>query len=134
MAVGVSDIAHLRKIQEGRRLDVDGRSVVRGYTRRRPRRVAEVTDGGSIYWIIKGMIQVRQRVLDLVEAVDDEGKTYCQMRLDPELAPTQSAPRRAMQGWRYLEPADAPPDLSLSGDDDALPAHVARELRSLGLL
>jgi hypothetical protein len=134
-AVGVADAGHLRRLQERRLADVAGRRVVFGWTRRRPRRVEEVLAGGSIYWIVKGLVQVRQRVLDLEEAVDDEGLVYCRMHLDPLLVATEPTPRRAIQGWRYLAPADAPPDLGAGGQaGEGLPPEMARELRLLGIL
>lgn len=135
IAVGVADPDHLRDLQSGRIHDVGGRKVVFGYTRRKPRRVEEVTDGGSIYWIIKGAIRARQRVIDLVDEVDEEGEPFCRLHLDPELVPTVAAPRRPMQGWRYLEPADAPADLSgEGGEGDGLPPEMLKELKELGLL
>jgi hypothetical protein len=135
-AVGIEDIKHLRRVQGERSAERDGRTIVRGFTRRKPRRVAEVIGGGSIYWIIKGAIRVRQRVLGLADAVDADGAVYCEIRLDPALAPTVLAPRRPIQGWRYLAPEDAPADLDSEGaaPDDALPAHLVAELRALGLL
>ena len=136
-AVGVPDIEHLRRRQDGRRAVRDGQEVVLGYTRNRPRRLDELVAGGSIYWIVKGRIQARQRFLGLSHAVDDAGRAYCQLHLDPHLVETVPVPRRAIQGWRYLAPAEAPADLDIAyggeGDDD-LPAHLAHELRELGLL
>ncbi|MEM7444523.1 MAG: DUF1489 domain-containing protein [Pseudomonadota bacterium] len=136
MSVGVSDIDHLKRLQAGRRHDIGGRTVVYGYTRRKPRRVDEVRDGGSIYWIIKGVIQVRQRVFDLIDEYDEEGRLFCRFHFDPVLVPTDSRPHRPMQGWRYLAPADAPADLlhiAEAGSGDHLPAEMVRELKSLGV-
>lgn len=133
MAVGVTDIADLRQWQAGRVRQVDGRDVVPGYTRRRPRRVADVTGGGSLYWIIGGLIQVRQRVLGLLEERDEEGLLFCRILFDPVLVPTEPVPRRAMQGWRYLVPGDAPPDLGTAAAPAALPAELAAELSRLGI-
>jgi len=131
-AVGCDDAEALAARQAARRLVVDGRPVVLGYTRRKPRRVEEVVDGGSIYWIIRRAIRARQRIVDLVDAVDADGEAYCQMHLDPELIPTEAAPRKPIQGWRYLVPEDAPRD---RGDDVGdLPPEMAEELRALGLI
>ena len=71
MAVGIGDLDHLIEVQKGRHFVRDGRTVVPGYTRRKPRRPDEVTDGGSMYWVIKGQVRCRQRVLDF-ELVDGE--------------------------------------------------------------
>lgn len=133
-AVGAADADHLRQIQAQRLATVGGRRVVLGYTRRRPRRAAEVLAGGSIYWIVKGLIQVRQPVLGFADAVDGEGQPCCQIHLDPGLVPTVPLPRRAIQGWRYLASGDAPPDLDAGGGGHDLPPDLVRELRALGLL
>lgn len=133
-AVGVSDIAHLAVLQAERRAVLaDGREAVLGHTRRMPRRADEVVAGGSLYWIVRGVIRVRQRLFGLVEATDAEGLAYCQMQLDPVLVPTAAAPHRPIQGWRYLAPAAAPPDVEATAMDDDLPPHLVRELRALGL-
>jgi hypothetical protein len=121
MAVGCDDLDDLADRQAMRRKTVDGRPVVLGYTRRWPRRVDELLDGGSIYWIVKRAIRARQRVVDLVEAVDPDGTPYCQLQLEPEL--------------RYLTPADAPRDRGPAGQgEDELPPDLQAELRDLGLL
>ena len=137
LAVGVTDIHHLRRLQAGRRHEIAGRTVIYGYTRRKPRRVAEVCAGGSIYWVVKGFIQVRQRILDLVDELDEEGRLFCRFHFDPKLVPTESRPHRPMQGWRYLAPSDAPADLDQAvevGDGDRLPPEMLRELKSLGVI
>jgi len=138
-AVGVADVAALAERQAGRLRTVDGRAVVPGFTRRKPRRAEEIVAGGSIFWIVKRAVRVRQRVLDLVDAVDGDGEPYCEMRLDPELVETVPVPRRPIQGWRYLSVADAPTDLAAAGggearDDDPLPVHLVRDLQALGLI
>ncbi len=134
-AVGVTDIAHLEALQSNRRAVLDdGREVVLGHTRRMPRRAAEVIEGGSLYWIVRGVIRVRQRVFGLAEAVDGEGLAYCQIQLDPVPMPTEAMSHRPIQGWRYLAPAAAPPDLHRAEDGGGeLPPHLVRELRALGL-
>ena len=66
--------------------------------------------GGSIYWVIRGQIRVRQRVTGLHGERDEKGRAYCLIEVDPELVPTLWRPWRPFQGWRYLSPADAPPD------------------------
>lgn len=137
LAVGVESFDHLRVLQAARQSERGGCEVVCGSTRRKPRRAAEVLDGGSIYWVIKGAIRARQRIVGLEEAVDGAGKPFCQLLLDPGLAATVSLPKRAFQGWRYLLPEATPADL---GDDpaaegtDALPMALQRELRTLGLI
>tara|TARA_R110002020_G_scaffold35743_8_gene107817 strand:- start:2252 stop:2689 length:438 start_codon:yes stop_codon:yes gene_type:complete len=104
-------------------------------TRMLPKRAAELVDGGSLYWVIKGNIQARQRLLDIRPFTDAEGISRCDLVLEPVLHETFLAPRRPFQGWRYLDPDDAPRDLGGSGGEDGdLPAELKRELAGLGLL
>ncbi len=132
LAVGVEDLADLRKQQKERRRE-RGRSVF--YTRHMPRRREEILDGGSIYWVIKGQIRVRQRILGFIPVVEDDGERYCLVRYDPKLVETAWQPKRAFQGWRYLLPKDAPADRpARAAGEDTLPDAMAEELRALGLL
>ena len=106
----------------------------RHVTRMFPRRASEVLDGGSIYWVIKGQILARQPILRLDPLTGADGITRCAIVLDKHLTRTQPAPRRPFQGWRYLNPADAPPDLPDFRDgDDALPPGMAEALAEFGL-
>ena len=134
MAVGVDDIAHLRRIQTARR-EASADGALYTYTRNTPRRAAELVAGGSIYWIIKGFARVRQRVVGVERRTDEEGRGYCMIGIQSKLVPTVLQARRPQQGWRYLDPADAPADrpTGRAGDDD-LPPEMAAELRELGLL
>jgi len=104
-------------------------------TRMVPTRTVELTDGGSLYWVIKGNVQCRQRLLEVRPFVDGEGIGRCHLILDPKVVPTQWQPRRAFQGWRYLKPSDAPADLG-KGQSAILemPMQLRRELAELGLL
>jgi hypothetical protein len=104
-------------------------------TRMFPKRVDELLDGGSIYWVIKGEILCRERILDLRQVTGKDGIRRCQLVLDPKLVPVRPRPFRAFQGWRYLDAKDAPPDLDRVGRGTAkLPEPMRRELRELGLL
>lgn len=85
-------------------------------TRMSPRRRDELVGGGSIYWVIKGQICVRQRLADIRETKADDGLSYCEFVLDKDLINVRPTPRRAFQGWRYLNADDAPPDLTHSAD------------------
>ncbi|WP_316861678.1 DUF1489 family protein [uncultured Cohaesibacter sp.] len=103
-------------------------------TRMTPKRRDELLDGGSLYWVIKGMVLARQRIIDLRSVVTADGISRCQIVMDPELVRTEAQPKRAFQGWRYLKASEAPRDLiALDGDDD-LPPDFRRELAELGLL
>ncbi len=138
MAVGIADIDELRRVR-GQRIRQYGGSWV--YTRNHPRRAEAVLAGGSLYWVIRGQIRVRQRVVGFKSERDDKGRAYCLIAVDPELVPTLWRPWRPFQGWRYLAAADAPPDLGAvpgggppMGAEGAMPERLLAELRALGLL
>ena len=95
-----------------------------------PKRATEMIDGGSVYRVFKGVILCRQRILD-IRTVGEGVTARCEVVLDEEVVRVAPTPRRAFQGWRYLDPKDAPPDLSEAGDEE-IPAELARELRLLG--
>lgn len=131
LAVGVDDVAHLRALQH-HRLQSFGEIFHR--TRMRPKRQEALLDGGSIYWVIRGAIAARQRLLALRDASDEDGRPCCRLILDHQLIETCRQPRRAFQGWRYLETADAPADLTQNaGNGDPLPPDLIEELKRLGL-
>jgi len=99
-------------------------------TRYLPKRHAEI-DGGSLFWILKHQLVGRSPILGFGEA--EGGRTA--ILLAPELVLVQARPKRAHQGWRYLEDADAPRDLGdLEGGADELPPSLMGELAGLGLL
>ncbi len=104
-------------------------------TRMVPKRVEELLDGGSLYWVIKGNVQCRQRLVDIRPFTDSEGISRCNLVLEPKVVLTQFQPRRPFQGWRYLGAKDAPADIA-SGKQGAgsLPAGLRQELAALGLL
>lgn len=102
-------------------------------TRMVPKRIAELVDGGSLYWVIKGSIQVRERVVDIQPFVDKEGIGRCRIVLEPKLVLTEWQPRRPFQGWRYLEVADAPRDLKQGRRGEDIPPALLAELAGLGL-
>ena len=101
-------------------------------TRMTPKRRDEVLDGGSIYWVIKGIVQCRNQIINLAQTHTQDGQGACRIVLDAELVPVVPTPKRAFQGWRYLKPEDAPVDLSSFGDAQNLPAHIRTKLVNLG--
>ena len=103
-------------------------------TRMVPKRIDELLDGGSLYWVIKGNVQVRERLIDIRPFTDKEGIRRCELVMDGRLVPTQWQPRRAFQGWRYLNVEDAPSDLTGEAGLAALPPGLRNELAELGLL
>ena len=104
-------------------------------TRMVPKRIEPLLDGGSLYWVIKGNIQVRQILCDIRPFRDGEGIRRCDLVMEPRLIPTLWQPRRAFQGWRYLTQEDAPGDIGSNNDEGInLPANLRQELANLGLL
>lgn len=103
-------------------------------TRMFPKRRDELLDGGSLYWVIKGFVQVRQRLVDLREHTDEAGIPRCRIVMEPVLHATEMQPRRPFQGWRYLAAKDAPKDLPKGGEAEGLDPEMARALSELGLL
>jgi hypothetical protein len=104
-------------------------------TRMVPTRGPEIVEGGSLYWVIKGNVQCRQRITEIRPFTDDAGIGRCRLMLDTEVVRTEWQPRRAFQGWRYLKPADAPRDLGKGRAGLAeMPPKLRQELAELGLL
>lgn len=104
-------------------------------TRMVPKREADLLEGGSLYWVIKRQIRVRQRIIDIEPFVDGQGIRRCHLHLDPALVHTRLQARRPFQGWRYLPPEDAPVDAPTNIELDAdMPDELKAELTELGLL
>ncbi|KKB77931.1 hypothetical protein VW35_12355 [Devosia soli] len=101
-------------------------------TRMMPKRAAEMEGKSSIYWVIAGAICCRQVIERLAPYRDAEGKDYCDIIMSPELIRTIPYPKRPFQGWRYLEPKDAPPDMAANSRENS--GEIAAELARLGLL
>jgi hypothetical protein len=128
LAVGIVNVDDLRRVRAARAAERGGEWV---YTRNRPRRGAEVLAGGSIYWVIRGQIRVRQRVTGFRAERDAGGRRYCLIEVDPHLVTTLPRSCRPFQGWRYLAPDIAPADVAGAGP---WPERMLDELRALGLL
>lgn len=136
LCVGCDSIAELADWQSLRRKQLRAKKKTPELvhiTRMTPKRSAELLDGGSLYWVIKGHIAARQKLLGFRE-VRKNGIPHCGLVYDEELIPVSPRPRRPFQGWRYLEAADAPPDLARTRGGKDLPEHLQRELAALGLL
>ncbi len=131
LCVGVSEI---RELADWQQLRLKQQRRIYHVTRMVPRRRDEIIDGGSLYWVIKAKVQVRQRIVDIEPFADEDGIGRCRLVFDPELVPVRPVPRRAFQGWRYLKPEDAPPDLSALKGADSIPSEMRNELAELGLI
>ncbi len=133
LCVGAEDVQDLIDWQDRRRAETPGWQCCH-VTRMWPKREAEVLAGGSLYWVFKGQVLARQRIVGLEERRGADGILRCAILLDPEVIRTEPQPRRAFQGWRYLDPAEAPRDLRLSRvEGDALPPALAAALAEIGV-
>ncbi len=136
LCVGIGNVEELQAWRDrGRRECASRGEVYRSIhiTRMRPKRKDEILSGGSLYWVIRGVIQVRQKITGLEECIGADGIRRCMIVMDPELVRTTTSPRRPFQGWRYLEPGDSPPDLPGSGAAGDLPHDLERALSDLGI-
>ena len=134
LCVGADDVQSLLDWQATRRAQA-GDGLPRHVTRMWPKRADQLLDGGSLYWVIKGLILCRQRILRLDEVTREDGILRCGIVLDPEVHRTTAVPKRPFQGWRYLQPEDAPPDLRKGrGSEPSLPAELNRALAEIGVL
>lgn len=134
LSVGTENVDDLSAWQSGKQAQT-GDGLPRHVTRMFPKRVDEILNGGSIYWVIKGVIQARQRILRLDEVTGGDGIRRCAIVLAPDLIRTQTSLRRPFQGWRYLTPADAPPDLPKGREsEEPLPVELNRALAEIGVL
>ncbi len=138
LSVGTESIDTLEEWQSGRmkiRRPNGKTGEVWHTTRMFPRRREDVLDGGSMYWVIRGVIQVRQKIIDLRPVTGEDGIERCELVFDSELIPVRPVPRRPFQGWRYLPVEDAPPDLSESGISvNDMPPVMRMQLAELCLL
>jgi hypothetical protein len=104
-------------------------------TRTMPKRRDEIEGRASIYWVISGVIRCRQSIVRLAEAIDEQGIPCCDIIMSPDLVRVTPRPKSPFQGWRYLDPKDAPPDLSVAGfAEEAGDIVLAEELSRLGLI
>ncbi len=133
LSVGTDDIADLADWQNTRRAQTDD-GLPRHVTRMWPKRGDEILNGGSIFWVIKGVILCRQPILRLDEYIGADGIRRCAIVCKPGLIRVEATPKRAFQGWRYLPASDAPRDLPDSRqDEEALPPELSKALAAIGV-
>jgi hypothetical protein len=131
LCVGVSEVSELRAwIKDARQ----GRDTLDHVTRMFPIRKDEILSGGSLYWVIRGLILCRQPIAGLTEVIGRDGIRRCRIDFKPKIVLVRPSPRRAFQGWRYLEAGDAPPDVKASETTGLPSAEMRRDLADLGLL
>lgn len=138
LCVGCESITDLEEwIEENR---AHHRRLGRDYeqthtTRMVPKRIEELLDGGSLFWVIKGQVAARQALLDVRPFTDSDGIGRCRLVLEPKVMPVEPRPYRPFQGWRYLAAKDAPRDIGAhAGDLAVMPEDMRRQLAELGLL
>lgn len=138
LCVGIETLDQLESVQGERITRLEAETGCRAawhVTRRMPRRAAELCEGGSLYWIMRGHIRARQRITDVRAITDRAGRAACAIELDPALVPVVPRARKPFQGWRYLAPENAPPDQAERPDDSPeMPEWMVAELSELGLL
>ncbi len=138
LCVGADSLDDLRQWMAARMAEAKQRRAPSRHahvTRMAPKRAAEIVDGGSLYWVIKGQIAARQRILSVEPFMDADGVGRCKLWLDGEVVAVAPRPMRAFQGWRYYEAKNAPPDIDATQPGFAeMPEALRRELAGLGLL
>ena len=136
LCVGAESVEHLEHYMKARH-QRGGHLLIKGHafhtTRMVPKRMDELTSGGSLYWVIKGNIQCRQKLSGIEPFTDSEGISRCHLLLDREIIKTQWQPKRPFQGWRYLTVTDAPRDLTGGELTIDMPSEMRAELAALGL-
>jgi len=135
LSVGTASIEGLQKWQNTMVARRKSRGLLPCHehvTRMFPKQKDALLDGGSIYWVIKGQILCRNKIIGLEETRNGQGLKACSILMEPKLIPVQPASRRAFQGWRYLKPEDAPKDLLGIGEAEDLPRELMVKLVNIG--
>lgn len=138
LSVGCDSVEDLRAWIVERARQARARKEPKGHnhiTRMVPKRAADLLAGGSLFWVIRGVLSCRQELRDVQPFTDEGGVGRCRLVLDPEVVVVQPRPCRPFQGWRYLQAEDAPADLDVAAPGALMmPEPLRRELRELGLL
>jgi hypothetical protein len=138
LSVGAESVKDLKgwiaeRVRQAKQKGLPARHI--HITRMTPKREEELLDGGSIYWVIKGEIAAREKLLAIEPFRDKDGIGRCRLVMQPKLIPVSPRPMRPFQGWRYLDDKSAPPDLGKAAESIAkMPEPLRKELRELGLL
>jgi len=138
LCVGADSLDDLRQWMAARMREAKRRGAPPRHahvTRMAPKRAREILDGGSLYWVVKGLISARQAIVAIEPFIDQDGIGRCRLWLDGEVVAVAPRPMRAFQGWRYYAAKDAPPDLDRADPGfAAMPEAMRRELAGLGLI
>ena len=131
IAVGIATIERLRIRQE---MLFNAYGKILHTTRNMPKQKEQLIKTGSIFWIIKRNVLVRQKILDIISVIRDDGSKGCEIELDKDLVRVIPTPMKPFQGWRYYMVDDTPPDLNLGNlENEDLPENINSELIKLGL-
>ncbi len=138
LAVGCDSVSQLKEWVRERMRQAKAKGLPQRHvhiTRMSPKRPDELLNGGSLYWVIKGQVACRERLVGIESFRDKDGIARCRLMMEPKIIAVSPRPMRPFQGWRYLPGKDAPPDLGKAGASiAAMPEAMQRELRELGLL
>ena len=139
LAVGCDSVTELKgwiaeRMKTARKKGLPQRHV--HITRMTPKRVDDILAGGSLYWVIRGEVAAREKIIAIEPFRDKDGIGRCRLVMQPKVIAVSPRPMRPFQGWRYLTEGSAPTDLgkAAAGKIAAMPEPMRRELRDLGLL
>ncbi len=139
LCVGATSIEDLQEWQAsypGFKTGKSGQRRIFHTTFQSPKRQTELLGGGSLFWVIKGFIQARQKLIGFDDGHKEDGSACCLLLLDQQIVAVRPQPRKAFQGWRYLAADDAPPDLTAGSTSTlaTMPPQLRKELAALGLI
>jgi hypothetical protein len=139
LAVGCDSVKELKEWIAERMLAAKKKGLPQQHvhvTRMTPKRVEDILGGGSLYWVIRGEVAAREKIVAIEPFRDPAGIGRCRIVMQPRVIAVAPRPMRPFQGWRYLTAADAPADLgkASAASVEAMPEPMRRELRDLGLL
>ena len=137
--VGIGSPEELYDFQKSHRIerDKDGTPYTFFTTRNTPKRAEELINGGSVFWITKSAMRMRQSIINVETLLDEDGKKFCKISTDPEIMLVVPKSQKAFQGWRYLPAEKSPNDLHPLDPHHAQnqpDEKMAKELAELGLL
>ncbi|WP_315720613.1 MULTISPECIES: DUF1489 domain-containing protein [unclassified Bradyrhizobium] len=139
LAVGCESVKELKEWIAERMLAAKKKGLPQQHlhvTRMTPKRVEDILGGGSLYWVIRGEVAAREKIVGIEPFRDGDGIGRCRIIMQPKVIAVSPRPMRPFQGWRYLTAEDAPADLgkASAAGVEAMPEPLRRELRDLGLL
>ena len=139
LAVGCDSVKELKSWVAQRMQAAKQKGLPRHHihiTRMTPKRVDELLSGGSLYWVVRGEVAAREKIIAVEPFRDRDGIGRCRLVMQPKVIAVSPRPMRPFQGWRYFTEDAAPPDLGKAAAASlaTMPEPMRRELRDLGLL